>query len=45
MEMREDPFMRTYKDDPRFIAIARKVGVMTETEAKAEITTASPTKP
>jgi hypothetical protein len=27
-EVLSDPFMRAYKDDPRFIAFAQKVGVM-----------------
>jgi hypothetical protein len=27
-ELLSDPFMRAYKDDPRFIAFAQKVGVM-----------------
>ena len=26
--MLTDPFLRAYKDDPRFIAFAQKVGVM-----------------
>jgi hypothetical protein len=29
-----DPFLRAYKDDPRFIAFAQKVGVMPKTAAK-----------
>jgi hypothetical protein len=26
-----DPFLRAYKDDPRFIAFAQKIGVMPKT--------------
>jgi len=33
IEVREDPFLLVYKDDPRYITIARKVGVMTDAEA------------
>jgi TolB-like protein/Flp pilus assembly protein TadD len=29
-----DPFLRAYKDDPRFIAFAQKIGVMPKTAAK-----------
>ena len=29
-----DPFLRAYKDNPRFLAFARKVGVMPKTAAK-----------
>jgi hypothetical protein len=29
-----DPFLRAYKDDPRFIAFAQKVGVMPKAAAK-----------
>ena len=28
IEMLKDPFLRAYKDDPRFIAFAQKIGVM-----------------
>jgi hypothetical protein len=28
-----DPFLRAYKDDPRFIAFAQKIGVMPKTAA------------
>jgi serine/threonine-protein kinase len=28
VELRRDPFLRAYKDDPRYIAFAQKVGVM-----------------
>ena len=27
-ELLIDPFLRVYKDDPRFIAFAQKIGVM-----------------
>ncbi len=33
-EIMIDPFLRTYKDDPRFIAFAQKVGVMPKAPAK-----------
>ena len=33
-ELLSDPFMRAYKDDPRFIAFAQKVGVMPKAVAK-----------
>ncbi len=33
-EILADPFMRAYKDDPRFIAFAQKIGVMPKTAAK-----------
>jgi serine/threonine-protein kinase len=33
-ELLSDPFMRAYKDDPRFIAFAQKVGVMPKPGAK-----------
>jgi len=33
-ELLTQPFMRAYKDDPRFIAFAQKVGVMPKTAAK-----------
>jgi hypothetical protein len=29
-----DPFLRAYKDDPRYIAFAQKVGVMPKAAAK-----------
>jgi tetratricopeptide (TPR) repeat protein len=29
-----DPFLRAYKDDPRFIAFAQKIGVMPKVAAK-----------
>ena len=29
-----DPFLRAYKDDPRYIAFAQKIGVMTKTAGK-----------
>ena len=29
-----DPFLRAYKDDPRFIAFAQKIGVMPKATAK-----------
>jgi serine/threonine-protein kinase len=29
-----DPFLRAYKDDPRFIAFAQKIGVMPKTKTK-----------
>jgi hypothetical protein len=29
-----DPFLRAYKDDPRFIAFAQKIGVMPKAAAK-----------
>ncbi len=32
-ELLEDPFQRAYKDDPRFIAFAQKVGVMPKAAA------------
>jgi hypothetical protein len=32
-ELLIDPFLRAYKDDPRFIAFAQKVGVMPKTAA------------
>ena len=28
IELLMDPFLRAYKDDPRFIAFAQKIGVM-----------------
>jgi hypothetical protein len=28
-----DPFLRAYKDDPRFIAFAQKIGVMPKAKA------------
>ncbi len=33
-EMLLDPFLRAYKDDPRFIAFAQKIGVMPKAAAK-----------
>ncbi len=33
-ELLTDPFLRAYKDDPRFIAFAQKVGVMPKAAAK-----------
>jgi hypothetical protein len=33
-ELLTHPFMRAYKDDPRFIAFAQKVGVMPKAAAK-----------
>jgi len=33
-EMRYNPFLLTYKDDPRFIAFAQKIGVMPKTAPK-----------
>ncbi|MEO5718143.1 MAG: tetratricopeptide repeat protein [Chthoniobacterales bacterium] len=33
-EIMLDPFLRAYKDDPRFIAFAQKIGVMPKTAAK-----------
>ncbi|MEO7724029.1 MAG: tetratricopeptide repeat protein [Chthoniobacterales bacterium] len=33
-ELLSDPFLRAYKDDPRFIAFAQKIGVMPKTAAK-----------
>jgi TolB-like protein/Flp pilus assembly protein TadD len=33
-ELLSDPFMRAYKDDPRFIAFAQKIGVMPKAAAK-----------
>jgi TolB-like protein/Tfp pilus assembly protein PilF len=32
-ELLNDPFLRTYKDDPRFISFAQKVGVMPKARA------------
>ena len=32
-QLLEDPFLRAYKDDPRFIAFAQKIGVMPKTAA------------
>ena len=29
-----DPFLRPYKDDPRFIAFAQKIGVMPKAAAQ-----------
>lgn len=34
VEMQTDPFLRAYKDDPRFIAFAQKVGVMPKAEPR-----------
>ncbi len=33
-ELLGDPFLRAYKDDPRFIAFAQKIGVMPKAAAK-----------
>ena len=33
-ELLMDPFLRAYKDDPRFIAFAQKIGVMPTAGAK-----------
>jgi tetratricopeptide (TPR) repeat protein len=33
-EVLQNPFMRAYKDDPRFIAFAQKIGVMPKAVAK-----------
>ena len=33
-ELLTDPFLRAYKDDPRFIAFAQKIGVMPKAAAK-----------
>jgi len=33
-EMRDDPFLLAYKDDPRFIAFAQKIGVMPKAAGK-----------
>ena len=33
-ELLNDPFLRAYKDDPRFIAFAQKIGVMPKAAAK-----------
>jgi TolB-like protein/Flp pilus assembly protein TadD len=33
-ELLANPFLRAYKDDPRFIAFAQKIGVMPKTAAK-----------
>jgi hypothetical protein len=32
--MLKDPFLRAYKDDPRFIAFAQKIGVTPKTAAR-----------
>ncbi len=32
-DMLVDPFLRAYKDDPRFIAFAQKIGVMPKAPA------------
>jgi hypothetical protein len=32
-ELLSNPFLRAYKDDPRFIAFAQKIGVMPKTVA------------
>ena len=36
-ELLTDPFLRAYKDDPRFIAFAQKVGVMPKAARQAVI--------
>ena len=33
-ELLADPFLRAYKDDPRFIAFAQKIGVMPKVAPK-----------
>ena len=33
-EMRSNPLLRAYKDDPRFIAFAQKIGVMPKAAAR-----------
>ena len=33
-ELLKDPFLLAYKDDPRFIAFAQKIGVMPKAAAK-----------
>jgi hypothetical protein len=33
-ELLVDPFLRAYKDDPRFIAFAQKIGVMPKGSGK-----------
>ncbi len=33
-DLLKDPFLLTYKSDPRFIAFAQKVGVMPKAAAK-----------
>jgi len=33
-EMRDDPFLLAYKDDPRFVAFAQKIGVMPKAVGK-----------
>jgi hypothetical protein len=33
-ELLTNPFLRAYKDDPRFIAFAQKIGVMPKADAK-----------
>src|SRR6266480_4848127 len=33
-ELLSDPFLRAYKDDPRFIAFAQKIGVMPKAASK-----------
>jgi hypothetical protein len=33
-ELLYNPFLRAYKDDPRFIAFAQKIGVMPKAAAK-----------
>ena len=35
-ELLSDPFLRAYKDDPRFIAFAQKIGVMPKAAAKPQ---------
>jgi TolB-like protein/Flp pilus assembly protein TadD len=34
IELQQNPFLRAYKDDPRFIAFAQKIGVMPKAAAK-----------
>ncbi len=33
-ELLTDPFLRAYKDDPRFIAFAQKIGVVPKAGSK-----------
>jgi hypothetical protein len=34
IELLSNPFLRAYKDDPRFIAFAQRIGVMPKTAPK-----------
>ena len=36
IELLANPFLRAYKDDPRFIAFAQKIGVMPKAAARDE---------